>query len=452
MCVSSNSRRGEICSRRGSGASRGSMNRLGHVGLRMEHAGALPLTLQSVAMPARPIGHWPVSRATNPPWSACAGRVRGMAEHPSSGEAMAPITWSPVDELCFDRKNPRLFLDGDLEESELLRLLWRDFAVDELALSIAGNGYFEHEPLFVAREDGRYVVIEGNRRLAAVKLLLDDRLRELVGAKDLPQITKQRRQGLGLLPVVLSARQDIWHYIGFKHVNGSQPWQSYAKAQYIAWVHNDLGQPLDEIAQRIGDRHSTVKRLYRGLMVLQQAERSGRFDLDDRWKKHFSFSHLYTGLDYQNIQELLGIDNESSFRPDPVPHGRLEALGHLCLWLYGRKSTDTRPLVQSQNPDLRRLDTAIGSSAGLVALRRGLPLDLVMDISTGDEELFKGHLIEARHRLQEARGKQLTGDQDDADTLRLASEILELADRLVSDMEDHRRAERAGRRRSRTSS
>lgn len=374
-----------------------------------------------------------------------------MVEHPLSGEAMAPVTWMPVDELNFDRKNPRLFLDRDLEESELVRLLWREFAVDELALSIAGNGYFEHEPLFVAQEHGKYVVVEGNRRLAAVKLLLDAQLRRSVGANDLPQITDERRQQLRELPVVRSERHEIWHYIGFKHVNGSQTWQSYAKAQYIAWVHNDLGQPLDEIARRIGDRHSTVKRLYRGLMVLRQAENSGRFDLDDRWKKHFSFSHLYTGLDYQNIQELLGIDNESSFRPNPVPPERIQALGDLCLWLYGRKSTDTQPMVQSQNPDLRRLDTAIGSSEGLVALRRGLPLDVVIDISVGDEELFRGHLIDARHRLQEARGKQLTGDQGDADTLRLANEILELADRLVSDMEDHRRAERADRRRSRTS-
>ena len=143
---------------------------------------------------------------------------------------------------------------------------------------------------------------------------------------------------------------------------------------------------------------------------------------------------------------LLGIDNDASFRADPVPSESIEALGDLCLWLYGRNSTDTRPLVQSQNPDLRRLDTAIGSSAGLIALRRGLPLDVVMDISTGDRELFRRHLIEAKHRLQEARGKQLTGDPGDGDTLRMATEILELADHLVSDMEDNRRANRAGRR------
>lgn len=373
-----------------------------------------------------------------------------MAEQPESGEMQAAARSLPTEELRFDNRNPRLFLDSDLNETELVRVLWKDFAVDELALSVANNGYFEHEPLLVAREHGEFVVVEGNRRLAAVKLLLDGQLRRRAGATDLPQITETRRQELGHLPVVLSVREQIWHYIGFKHVNGSQPWQSYAKAQYIAWVHNDLNQPLDEIAQRIGDRHATVKRLYRGLMVLQQAEQSGRFDLDDRWKKHFSFSHLYTGLDYQNIRELLGIDNESSFRPAPIPADRIEALGDLCLWLYGRKSTDTRPLVQSQNPDLRNLDRALGSSAALVALRRGLPLDVAIDISIGDEELFRGHLIEARHRLQEARGKQLTGDPGDADTLRLANETLELADRLVSDMEDHRRDERASRRRSRT--
>ena len=187
--------------------------------------------------------------------------------------------------------------------------------------------------------------------MAAVKLLLDGQLRESVGATDLPQITEQRRQELGSLPVVLSARQDIWHYIGFKHVNGSQPWQSYAKAQYIAWVHNDLGQPLDEIAQRIGDRHSTVKRLYRGLMVLRQAERSGRFDLDDAVEEAlFIPITLYTGLDYQEHSGVAW--NRQRVQLPPRPRAARAESRRLEISAYGsngRKSTDTRPLVQSQN-------------------------------------------------------------------------------------------------------
>ncbi len=378
------------------------------------------------------------------------GSVVGMAtKQAARGEAPSAAPF-PTEDLHFDRKNPRLFLDGEQSEDELVERLWREFAVDELAMSIASNGYFEHEPLFAAYENGRHVVVEGNRRLAAVRILLDSSLREKLGAADLPAITAARRKELATLPVVQCSRQDIWHYIGFKHVNGPQPWQSYAKAQYVAWVHNELGEPLEEIARRIGDRHATVRRLYRGLMVLRQAEASGKFDLEDRWKGHFSFSHLYTGLDYQNIQEMLGIDSEDSFHPEPVPEENLGALGDLCLWLYGRKSTDTRPLIQSQNPDLRRLDSAIGTEAGLIALRRGLPLDVVIDISVGDEELFKGHLIEARYRLQEARGKQLTGDSGDSDTLRIANEIHELADRLVTEMEDLRREQRASRRKTRS--
>lgn len=352
----------------------------------------------------------------------------------------------PAEELHFDSSNPRLFLEDELPDEELVRILWRSYAVDEVALSIANNGYFRHEPLFVAEENGRLIVVEGNRRLAAVRLLVDDELREKVKATDLPEITREHKKKLEKLPVIIRQREDVWQYVGFKHVNGPQPWQAYAKAQYIAWVHDDLGVSLDEIARRIGDRHWTVRRHYRGLMVLRQAVESGVFNLEDRWRNHFSFSHLYTGLDYQNIRDFLGIDNETSYRPYPVSKENLTHLGELCLWLYGQKSTGTMPLIRSQNPDLRRLESAIGSSDGRVALRRGLSLDVAVDISIGDETLFKGHLLEARRLLQTARGRQPTGDPGDPGTLATAIEILDLAERLVIDMEQHRREERVSRR------
>lgn len=360
--------------------------------------------------------------------------------------ALPPSQSVLTGELHFDHRNPRLFLEQDLTEQELILRLWRDFAVDEVALSIAHNGYFPHEPLFAATEDERLVVIEGNRRLAAVRILIDDELRQQLRATDLPDISQRRREELKKLPVIKCQRSEVWQYIGFKHVNGPQPWQSYAKAKYVAWVHNELGTPLSEIAIMIGDRHATVRRLYRGLMVLNQAENSGVFNRDDRWKNHFSFSHLYTGLDYSEIQDFLGIDNDSSFIANPIPKDKVNNLGELCKWLYGRKSTGTEQLVRSQNPDLRNLAKAIGHEGSLAALRTGLPLNVAVDISIGDEKLFKGHLVEARYRLQEARGKQLTGDTGDTDLLRAANDILDLADRLVMEMEEQRREERSNRR------
>ena len=352
-------------------------------------------------------------------------------EQPSESPVVVDV---PVYELCFNHQNPRLFLEHEQSEEDLILRLWRDFAVDEVALSIAHNGYFRHEPLFVTTEDDQLVVVEGNRRLAAVRLLLSSEWRERVGATDLPAISSARAKELRNLPTIECQRGEVWQYIGFKHVNGPQPWQSYAKAQYVAWVHDELGIPLDDIAHRIGDRHITVHRLYRGLMVLRQAEQADVFDLGNRWNKHFTLSHLYAGLDYPNIRNFLGIDNGSGFRKDPVPSSHICNLGDLCLWLYGQKPT--RPLIQFQNPDLRKLEEVIGNEDGLIALKRGLPLDVAVDISIGDKELFKRHLLDARRRLQEARSKQLTGYQGDTDTLQTAKEILDLADRLVLDI-DH---------------
>ena len=361
-----------------------------------------------------------------------------------------------VDELYFDARNARLIdalreSGGSPTQDEILTVLWREFAVDEIALSIAANGYFPQEPLFAAREGGQLVVVEGNRRLAAVRLLLDAGLRRKVGATDLPEIDKRRRAELSELPVVECKREAVWQYIGFKHVNGPQSWQSLAKAEYIAWVHNTLGVALDEIANRIGDQHATVRRLYRSLMALEQAEVAGVFDRRDRSKRHFSFSHLYTGLDYTNIQKFTGVAGDGSFKKRPVPKSKVRQFGELCLWLYGSKSRGRPPVVQTQNPDLRYLDEVLGTENGTAALRRNLPLQVSLDISKGDEGLFREAIVAAKQSLQEARGRMLTGYEGDPGLLESADDIRTLAIRIHEEMQDIHASKKTARRGQRTS-
>ena len=90
-----------------------------------------------------------------------------------------------VADLTFDLKNPRLVefdMTGHSGERDVVRTLWETMDVRELVMSIAASGFFRHEPVVVCREDDRNVVIEGNRRLAAVKLMLDAALAQDVGA------------------------------------------------------------------------------------------------------------------------------------------------------------------------------------------------------------------------------------------------------------------------------
>jgi len=345
----------------------------------------------------------------------------------------------PVEKLILDSLNPRLSeRDTTGGQDEIIRTLWREMAVDEIAWSIANNGYFEHEPLIAEKlRDGKFLVIEGNRRLAAVRLLLDDKLRRKVGVKDLPKIEAKRKKEISSLPVVESKRSIIWPYVGFKHVNGPQPWESSSKAHYIALVHNKFNIPLDQIAKQIGDQHSTVRRLYRGLMVLEQAEKARVFSRDDRSKKRFAFSHLYTGLDYLGFQRFIGLAKDKGFKPDPVSKNNIKNLGELCIWLYGCKSKNKQPIIQSQNPDLRNLDEVLQSKDGIAALRAGMPLKTSLDISRGDERLFHEALIAAKQSLQEARGKLLTGFKGDPEVLEIAKDIRLLANNMVEEMETY---------------
>ncbi len=362
-----------------------------------------------------------------------------MATKSTPAKPLPGATDVPVVDLYLDAKNPRL-AGEDLtldDQDEIARILWRERAVNELVDSIAASGYWKHEELFAAKENGRLVVIEGNRRLAAVKLLTDDALRARLGLTGLPALTATERKKLETLPVIECKREDVWQFIGFKHVNGPQDWDSIAKAEYIARVHNEFGVTLEQIARTIGDRHDTVRRLYRGLMVLNQARATGRFDVEDRYNTRFAYSHLWTGLGYENIQKFLGLTADQGFEPNPIPKPNQEHLRELCLWLYGSKKEHKEPVVRSQNPDLRKLDEALGNKNGVAALRSGLPLETALKASRGDERLLREALVLAEQKLKEARGLVLTGfTGEDADLLGKAKAIFTISESIAEEMAD----------------
>src|SRR5262249_46060300 len=72
------------------------------------------------------------------------------------------------DDLHFDPDNPR-FDQQFKDEKAIISYLYDYVDVDELIQSILSAGYVDFEPLVVLR--ATKTVIEGNRRLAAVRLI-----------------------------------------------------------------------------------------------------------------------------------------------------------------------------------------------------------------------------------------------------------------------------------------
>ena len=226
-------------------------------------------------------------------------------------------------------------------------------------------------------------------------------------------------------------------------------WNSYAKGEYIAWLRNDLGTDLEDVARTIGDTHSTVARLYRAYMALKQAESEGVYDREQRTRRHFSFSHLYTGLDYQGIRAFTRVAELHPPKSEPIPRAKLKEFGELCVWLWGDETRGQPALIKSQNPDLRRLDEALQSREGLSALRAGYGISVAVDIARGDTALFREALLKAKQSLQEARGKVVTGFTGEPDLAREMEHIIAIAEALDEDMRRIKVDSRERRRRAR---
>jgi hypothetical protein len=347
----------------------------------------------------------------------------------------------PIEELHFDRHNPRLAeygIETATPEKEILKVLWEAMDVLELVQSISASGFFPHEALIIAEENGKKIVIEGNRRLAAVKMLLNPSVAKENGW-DILAPSKDILQSLQTLPVILASRKESWRYLGFKHVNGPAKWTSYAKAAYIAQVHRDFKIPLEDIAGQIGDQHNTVQRLYRGLMVLEQAERAKVYDREDRFNKRLAFSHLYTGLDYDGIGEFLKLTPKEVETTTPVPKSKIKELGELLVWLYGSKKEKKEAVVRSQNPHLRQLNAVLSSRESLAALRAGVDLSKAFEISRPPAQLFEESLLAAKRDLTTARAYLTTGDNGTDGLLRMAGTVAELAADIYEEMERKRR-------------
>lgn len=349
-----------------------------------------------------------------------------------------------VDALHFDYKNPRLAefnLDPSVDEGEILKLLWETMAIEEIVLSIAASGFFQHEPLIIVEEVVRkkklQIVIEGNRRLAAVKSILYPQLLE---EKDIPHnkisVPKGVIKDLKTLPVIrVKSREEAWRYIGFKHINGAAKWGSFAKAQYISQIHKEFSIPLDSIAVQIGDTNKTVEKLYQGLRVLEQAEAMKAFDRTDISGSRLYFSHLYTALGYDGIRNYLGINESKDEIENPIGVKKKEEVGSFLTWIFGSKKNEIEPVIRSQNPDLRRLDAVLKKSESTKVLKDGSPLILAYEMSQPNKEIFESSLLEAKQSLLKAHSYWSLGYDSEIESLQIAGNIANLADSLYESME-----------------
>lgn len=357
----------------------------------------------------------------------------------------------PPEYLHLDGENPRFAAVGmtpDMNELDALRLLADHADLEELVQSIAANSYIGVEPLIVVRRDDHYVVVEGNRRLAAIRILSNAQTAEELGIV-VPNVSDDVKDSLAAIDVLAVAdRIEARHYIGFKHINGPHKWDSFSKGKFAAdWyrLEKDQGTTIRDIARSLGDRHDTVVRLVHGIFVLEEAESKGLFALVDRFSgRAFAFSHLYTALTRPGFREYLGLDpnwRTSEPSPDPVPTEKLGELKEVLIWLYGSKEDDIPPVVTSQNPHIKQLAEVLERPIAAKRLKvTGDLRDAHAEVDTPTRR-FTDALVGALQQAERAQQNSYDMTEVDESLIEVARRLQKVSASILRSLTDARSGE-----------
>jgi hypothetical protein len=305
------------------------------------------------------------------------------------------IEFSSVDDLFLDPLNPRVGrhnLGPAVPQKEILEMV-EDWALDELARSYLENGgFWLQEALLVVQEplyDGHeLVVVEGNRRLAALKFLklanegqpTSARWRKLAESAEIPEGLFEK------VPyILLASRKEIQAYLGFRHVTGIKQWDADEKAYFIAKMIDEQGMNYEQVMRMIGSTTPAVRRHYLAYHALLQIE--SEVEDYDRDRAEDSFSLLYMALETEGAREFLQIQVE---REPPIekliPASNLENLKEFAVWLFG-SSEDRKPII-SDTRQVSMLGAVLKSGEAVDYLRRTSRPDIeyAYQLAGGEEE------------------------------------------------------------------
>lgn len=258
-----------------------------------------------------------------------------------------------LESLLLDHNNPRFGKkEHGLSQEKILDHIVFKFGVDDVLSSLAVNGYFDSEPLVCRRnaDPDKYVVLEGNRRLVACLILARDpraRNHEKRSNNFGELWKKSGTPNIDPVPAIVFGRDEqqkgLLSYLGVRHIASSQPWDSYAKAAWVAQVVETGELDVESVAQMIGDQYRTINRLLQGYYVVQQLIGEGKFVPQDSVRSgrgsvtEYPFSWVYTILGYATVQKFLDIAADAA-DPRPIPPERLDAGGLLLKSMFGDKS------------------------------------------------------------------------------------------------------------------
>jgi hypothetical protein len=224
---------------------------------------------------------------TEPPSPVVAGTIFG-------GYDWAPITEVTevnlsayqesklrVDQMLLDPNNYRFqdtkdFVNADpgrfhekSVQDRTYRTLKENGSVGQLKASLVRNGFIPVERIVVRKYPAKsdtFVVVEGNRRLAALRWIAED---DAAGVN----IPSNVKDTLNAVPVIIVEGEGGLEHkalMGVRHVSGISEWGGYQRAKLVVELRDTFNLDSTEVAERLAMSVQEVNRRYRAFRAWQQ--------------------------------------------------------------------------------------------------------------------------------------------------------------------------------------
>lgn len=193
------------------------------------------------------------------------------------------------DQLLLDIKNPR-FVGEDITISKkasptdpiiqerIRKFIIRKFNGQDLVESISQVGFLKMDRMVVTKYgENQFIVIEGNRRTAAIKTALKaHEEKEYI----LPDGILDSLNNIEVL-LLDCDKEDItyatWFLQGVRHISGIKNWGPYQQAELVNTLMQQENMNFTEAGKAIGAGRKRAAQMYRAYRGLKQMEKDDEF-------------------------------------------------------------------------------------------------------------------------------------------------------------------------------
>jgi|GEM_PF-1681469 len=242
-----------------------------------------------------------------------------------------------IDNLNLDLKNPRTDTgQKNITESQVIKELLGENVLD-LSKDIAENGYLAVSTLMVIKEEGKKIVIDGNRRLLATKVLHDPNIiKNHVSSgrfRNIEKISKTKIEDVSTLTaIVYPKRKNAEHEMAILHLTGIaiQQWKPLRQYRYFQKRLNDDDLSIEGLSDLIKIPKNTIKKGIKTYQLHEIAKRilpeikniENESIYDDRNFKTDKFQRAvlneegerFLGYSFSDEKQKISIENEDIFK------------------------------------------------------------------------------------------------------------------------------------------